>query len=776
MKNFIKRWGEIVVNYRWVVLTLSVLLLAASILPMKNLYFDNSNEMFFLKGDINLVTFDKFLDRFGDSEYLLIGLESRPQDKNVFNEDTLKTIAKITEFLENHEVVTKVSSLTKYQYIKSEDDVLSTIDLIEDMGQLSYDQDSMDHLVSIMNEEELVHGALISKDFRHTVVFARTQYVRGNADHQIKLINELNAFLAKENFEKLGFNIRIFGGPLLAERFLNVTIQDQMLINPLMYSIILCLLFISFRTVTGILMPIMIIAGSLVLTIGLQGFLHWPFNTVNTALPGILTIVGIGDAIHIIVEFYHFRNEGLDPRQAAKKSIEVLWLPCFYTSITTAAGFIALSVTKLAPIRELGILGASGAMLAFLLSVVTLPAILSFIKPLPVATQKIVSEGIIARFTHQLAHFTHQNYKGLIAVGGIGLVAGLGLVSQLDVDTNYVNYFKKNTKLRSDIEYFDQVYQGGSTIEFMIDSGEEGAVKNPAFLNKVLHMQEYLEGLDGTGKANSMINYIRKMNQAMHNDDPTFYTIPETRELIAQYLLLYENTGPEENLMDMRTSDDRYLRLSLRIKNMTALKTHTLVKDIQDYLQQNYPELPAELTGTLMLFNAQDVYTQQGMVRSFGLALTMIGLMFFVLFRSVKYGFLALVPSILPILMAGGLMELLGISLDMGTMIVGAMTMGIAVDDTIHVLNRYLQARKNNRTVETSIHLAMIESGRAVIFSSIILTAGFSVMLLGSFMPFIYMGIFSAIIIMFALIADLFFLPALLYVVDGGRMNSDKKT
>jgi predicted RND superfamily exporter protein len=167
------------------------------------------------------------------------------------------------------------------------------------------------------------------------------------------------------------------------------------------------------------------------------------------------------------------------------------------------------------------------------------------------------------------------------------------------------------------------------------------------------------------------------------------------------------------------------------------------------------------------MLNSQDRYINEGLFRSFTIALGVIGLSFFFLFRSVKYGFIALVPSIVPILITGGIVSLLGISLDLGTMVVGAMTMGIAVDDAIHVVSRYLLGRSQQLSVRDSIQRAMTESGRAVVFTSVVLVIGFSVMLLGSFIPYIQTGLFSATIMALALLGDLIVLPALLYLVDG---------
>ncbi len=766
LDTIIQRWSRFVIEKRVWVIGLTVILIGLSFYPMRNLYFDNSPEQFFVKGDPNLVNFDNIIERFGDSDYMLVGVQARPGDKNVFNGDTLRLIAKVTEFMEDHETVSKVVSLSKYQYIHSKDDTQSTDDLIEDIEDLDDSSENMERMANIMRGEKLAIGNIITEDLQHTVVLARTRYVKGENEHKIKLVKDFNAFLAKENFQEKGFHLRVYGSAPIDDLFLRANQGDQRTIYPLMFGILLIFMYFSFRTIGGVLFPLMVVFGSIILVVGIQAMLGWPLNSINTALPGILIILGIGDAVHLIVEFYHFRTSGMDSKAAAVESVRILWRPCFFTSFTTSVGFIALSVTKLVPIQELGILGAIGSQIAFLLSVTTLPALLSFTGALPEKTRQSVNQGLISRFTRFLPDFLFKYKKG-VASGGIVLtILSVALVSQLSIDSNFTHYFKESNPILKDFRYFNATYEGADTLDIMLDSGEEQGVKNPDFLKEMLRFQIYLEKMEGSGAANSLVNYVRKMNQAMHNDDPAYYRLPETRELVAQYLLLYEFSGPEEDLTDLRSPNGRYARLSLKFQNVSANRTNQTLITIYEKLHNDFPDLKAEIAGTLAMFNAQDTYIREGIIQSFSLALLIIGLCFFILFRSFKYGLFSLIPSIVPILFGGGVMYLLDIKLDMGTIIVGAMSMGIAVDDTIHFLNRYLHNRKNKMGVREGVRNAIAEVGRPLIFTSMILISGFCVLSLAELKPVIYIGLFSSIIMAVALLGDLVILPAILYLAD----------
>ena len=732
------------------------------------LYFDNSNEMWFLKNDPALIEYDLLKDRFGDMEYLLIGVETRQQDKTVFNLETLKMIDALTRYLEDHDVVTKVSSLTKYQYMVSEDETLTVTDLIEDIDEVEDTPEYMSELKTIMEKEEMVHEFLISPDMRHTIISARTRYVKGSVDHLIKVVRDLEQFIKEHQYAEKGFNLRLIGNPVISENFQSDSQKDTTTTFPLMFLLIVLFLAFSFRSISGVLLPLVVILGSVLSVIGALGYLGFAFNMLNVTIPTLLIAVGVGDSVHILTDFYQFRNQGLSAKDAARKSVEELWMPCFYTSLTTAIGFIAISVSSLAPVREYGYVAAIGVFIAFVISVTTLPALLTLVKKTSLTSKRISEVGLVAKITSGLASFTMNHSFKIAGIGLIILVLSLIAASKLVVDANWVNYFKKDTDIHKAIDYFDDVYRGGVNLEFMIDSGREDGVKHPAFLEQVLAFQNYLEGLDYSGKANSFINYVREMNQTMHQNDPAFYQIPDTSDYVAQLLLLYENSGPEEDLSDLKTTDHRYMRLSLRIKNMSTAKMTAKLDEIMDMAEKQFPELKMSLTGNLILFVNMDNYIQEGLVNSFTLAIIMIVICFFVLFKSFKYGLLSLIPSIVPIIITGGLMAVTGITLDFASMIIAAITFGIAVDDTIHIMTRYIEARKNQKTRKESIHLAITKAGRALVYTTLILYFGFTILVLSSFTPNIKFGFYGGIIILTALIADLVLLPAVMF------LNGDK--
>jgi len=460
-------------------------------------------------------------------------------------------------------------------------------------------------------------------------------------------------------------------------------------------------------------------------------------------------------------------REGMSGEESARSTIINIWKPAFFTAITTSAGFYALSITKIMPIREFALLGAIGPVVLFLFSMTILPALLSYMKSIPNPTTAVLDNGIISSITKAVPGFTLRNRNAILILGLIAIIFSVWNIPNIKIDTNYVTLYKENNPTRLDINYFDDVYRGMMNLDIILDSGEAEGVKNPAFLRQLEEIESWLTARDALGPINSLTDYLKEINQALNGDDPEYFRLPDTPQMSAQFLFLYDSSGANEDLSDIKDFDNRFTRLVVPIVNMPASGMKAEQDSITAYLNDNYEQLQPVITGTMALYTVQNIYIAEGMAQSFIIALSVITLFFIILFKSFKYGNLSIIPSVLPIILAGSFAGWMGIYLDQSAVIVFAMTMGIAVDDAIHVMSRYLSAKESGASTQQSIQRAMSESGRAVVFSSMVLVFGFSVLCFASLTTVINVGLFGSIIMSLALLGDLIFLPAILYLVDG---------
>jgi predicted RND superfamily exporter protein len=766
MSRFTNAWSNLVVQYRWFIIATTLVLMALAPLSFDRLYYDSSNEAYFVENDPNLVAFDNLLSYFGDTEYLVLGVQAREQDKDVFNVETITMLDEITTFLEDHEHVTQIRSLSKYQYTHDDEGMLATDDLFEYVGELAENPDLLDKAREIMKGETLALESLITTDFQHTRIAARVEYIKNENYHNVKLVSDLLAFIEQEGYAGQGFNLRISGTPVIQERFETLTRQDQAILNPAMGIAMMIILAFVFRSIFATVVPLVVILSTMFFLTSLQGILSYPNTAVSSGLVGTMIILSMGTSVHVLVEFFQARRRGASPVEAARETNSDLFFAILFTSLTTAIGFLALSITELRPVRQFAILAAFGPMIIFLMSTTTLPAVLSFIPWLPRGGNLQEGKKLDGFLSTSLASFTRKNRIAISIVGLLITLFSLYSIQHIKVDSNTLNYFKESSWVNKDLKYFNDHFKGIANLEIIIDTGKDGGVKEPEILQRVDALQTWLESFDETGNAISVIDFYKQINQSLNGDNTEYFVLPNSRQMAAQFLLLYENTGPDEDLSDFKDFNEQFLRISVPTINMDETQTTKWLDKINSGIENDFSDLSLELTGSLVMNNAQNSYTNNGMFQSFGIAILVIGLSFLVLFRSIKYGVIALLPSIVPVILTGSLVSYVGIKMDLGTMIVGAMTIGIAVDDSIHVMSRYRLMRRQGKSVNDAIIHALQTSGRAVILTSIILIVGFSCMLAGHFMPFIYVGLFSAMIMLFALIGDLIFMPALLYLFD----------
>lgn len=760
----INLWAKSVVKYRILVLIASLAIVVGAGMGLKNLYFESSTDIWFLKNDPVLLDYNELKDKFGSDDYLVVGVESTTENGDLLNQETLVAIRKITDFLEEHVAVNKVRSINKFEYIFYEDELMNVETAIPYSEDYNFSESELASIRAILKNEEIAHNLMFSEDLNNSIISARVvkqEEYTGPDNAKKDLAADFRVFIEREGLDKSdAYKLHYSGSAIISESFFFYSTLDQSISYPLMMLFILVFLFVLFRTWMGTVLPFSIMVLASIVSMGVLGYSGLSVNMLNIIIPTILTVIALGSSIHVMMGFYRGKNEGLDSKSAAQKSVEHYLKPCFFAFITTMFGFLALTTSKLALVVEFGFEMVVGVAAAFIFSLTTLPAILSYSRVDKSKTARLAETGWVARAIHNWpAKVLSLRPQILIAVALV-LVPSLYFLSEVEVDTNFVRNFKENAPVRQGLQHFDDTYKGALSLEFMLDSGMAEGVKEPAFQQRALEFQQYVTSQEGTGRANSILNYLMKINQVMHDNDTAYFKIPATRNMVGQYLLLYSSSGPDEDLTDLMTFDGRHMRISVFFEVAPSKVTKQRVEEIEKYIAANFADLNIKTSGRAVLFNNMDTYVLEGLSSSFSLALLVIALCFFILFRSVKYGLMSLIPNLLPIIVAGAIMGAVGIYLDFATLLIAATTLGIAVDDTIHFMSRYVSERRANETHDKAVTQAIRQNGPAIISTTVVLVIGFSMLMLSSFVPNLYMGFIGVVVIIFALIGDLIVLPA----------------
>ena len=484
----------------------------------------------------------------------------------------------------------------------------------------------------------------------------------------------------------------------------------------------------------------------------------------------ILTLA-VADCVHFLVTFYQNLRRGMEKRAAVVESLRVNFSPIFLTSITTAIGFLSLNASDAPPFRDLGNITAMGVMFAFIFAVTFLPA---FASVLPARAKLKNTQK--ATLMDGLANFVINWRKPLFWSMAI-VMAGLALLTpKNELNDVFVRYFDETVPFRIQADEISEKLSGLYIMDFSVDSKQEGGVSDPDFLADVEKFENYLSSLPEVQHVGAITETMRRLNRSMHGDDQDYYRLPQSRELSAQYLLLYEMSLPYGlDLNNQINFDKSTTRVSATLETLSTQDMLRIERESLQWMQEHTPDIATVASGPIVMFSHIGMRNIISMLSGTAIALVLISLILVFALRSIKFGAVSLIPNIAPALMAFGVWGLLVGEVGLAVSVVVAMTLGIVVDDTIHFLSKYLRARRERAmSAEDALRYAFNTVGVALTVTTVVLVAGFLVIAQSNFQVNSQMGLLTAITIAIALIVDFLFLPALLLVVDGDKKHKDR--
>jgi predicted RND superfamily exporter protein len=595
-----------------------------------------------------------------------------------------------------------------------------------------------------------------------------------NAEHPDALDNlypqvtheQIEEIIARPEYAGLRF---YHSGDVPLNNAYNRIIEDEnrklQLISSAVIAVVLALFF---RSAVGVLGPLAVVQVAVIATVAFVALSGWKLDMMFGQVPNILVTVGVAEAVHILVEFRILFQRLGDRREALVQTLYLVGAPCLLTSMTTAVGFLALQVSPIVAISHMAVYSAVGVVLAFALTMTLLPALLSFGRRTPRLRAAPARGGQwLVRALASVAAWNVRNRRGvLVAFGAISIFSLVG-VTRLRVDTNWMDDFSDRVPLKADTLRIDEVMGGMSNLVYVFDTGREDGIRDPEVLRAIERLQHEAEKHDYlVKKAYSIVDIVKDLNQAFHEGDPTYYAIPDDRELVSQLLLLYETSGGDE-VEEWATTDFSRANLELRLRIAPISHTDVLVKDLERFLAKHEtPGLEVELTGIGALWLELLDYLVSSQIESILYAFALISAMMCFIFRSFRTGLLSMVPNLWPILLTLGAMGWLGIWLDYNKIMIATVAMGIAVDDTIHFVSRYHHEFTVSGSYSEALTAAMTDVGHAVFVTSLVLVLGFLVNLFSVLDASAQSGVLLATTIATALVADLLLTPALVLTLE----------
>ena len=754
-----EKLSHYVIRYRWWFAIAIPLFTFMMMMPLKHLQFEGSYRIWFGEESAILKQYDDFRKVFGNDDSVLIVFRD---ENGIFNPKALHVIDRITEKLWRTSDIARVDSLTNYQYVHADPEYPDEViveDFIDDIDALSPEQ--LQQKAQIIRHEEMVMGRIISEDLTTTMIAARmTPKAGDDPDVSKRLEDAVKAITAEE--ADSGYDFHLGGGPVLNMAFISLGQSDAATFTPLVLLIAMVLLWGVFRRPSGMFLGISVVIFTFLIVLSVQVLLGYRMNNFTANMPVFVVAIGIADAMHLFWIYLVGRRKGMANEAAIHYSVGKNFLPILLTSLTTAVGFASLGISEVIPIKTLGIATANAALLAFVLTILFVPAMLAIINPRIRATDAAERGSFSDAFSHRFARFISANDKTIL-ISSVLLFAGLGLgIRSVAVDSNTVRYFSEKVPFRGTVEFTQQHLTGPMAYEVVVDSGRTDGIKDPEFMQTVEAFTEaFKQRYPAVRHTSSLVDVVKKFNEVMNGSR----TIPQDQNLIAQYLLLYSLSLPQGmEINDRMDVDERKLRVTASMNIVDTSLDLEMIAWAEAWWEQTHYR--AKVNGQTVMFAHMQHDVTATLIDSILLAISAVSLMMILIFRNWRMIPLFIVPNVLPIMLVVGVMGWLGITIDIGVAISGAIIIGVAVDDTIHFLVKYREARRRGDTFENALAYVMHYAGSAIVYTTIILSAAFAIFAFSEFVPNNNFGIVTASALIIAVLVDLLMLPAWLSLMD----------
>lgn len=747
--------ADLIIRFRIPLLALIIAVTAGFLWHLPDLEFDFSVESMMLEGDPDVQLVRDTFDRFGSDQISFLAIRM-PTGSHAFTRKNLEILQGLHDKIEAIEEVGEVTSLFSLKLVEKTVDGFDINPLVDGLPTSTVAEEKLKHRALA---EEAVIGAMFSETADTVLVMIRYDCAPEDFQGRVRAVKRVRSML--ESILPPTMEWHLAGLPTGAQIMNDLGIRNACIFLPITILVISIFLLIIFRSSNGLVLPQMISILGAVWTVGLMVMLGRKFNMATTMIPSLITAYSFSDIIHLLTHYYHEISAGAPKRVALRRMVKKLIVPCFLSSLTTSIGFSSLVVSDLRPIRVFGIFASTGVMIVFLLAMILTPILLYYTSVPAGPFLRQHTRGRTFHLMEAISRLVRRRPVSVLLVFGMLLVGGIVGISILKVETNIIEFFKDDNEIIHAKDFIQRHLTGTTPIDVVIIKPERGSFKQPEELKRLDETARAFAKLPFVRKVTTLADWVKEINDVMTDQGAA---IPDDRRLVAQYLLVLSSASDElSRLMD---AGYRTARIMVRADYMKSAEMKELIAGMNRQLSENYQEPDvARVTGTASLFVKMVDYLIKSQAKSLCLAFLLILIVMTVLFRSFKIGLLSMIPNIFPIVMVLGIMGLLGIDLDIVTAMVASVSLGIAVDDTIHFLVRFLDEFKHNDDPRQVLAATLTTTGKAMSFTTLTICCGFGVLMLSLINPPAYFGLLICISMAFALFSDLFIMPAIMVLL-----------
>nr|VFJ52236.1 MAG: hypothetical protein BECKFW1821A_GA0114235_103512 [Candidatus Kentron sp. FW]VFJ57477.1 MAG: hypothetical protein BECKFW1821B_GA0114236_103413 [Candidatus Kentron sp. FW] len=759
MANIERAFSVWVIRYRWWFLVLAPLIVLVLATGLNKAKFESDYRVFFSEDNPQLNAFDRMEKTYIQNDSVIFLLI--PKDGHVFTRETLAAVEELTEMAWQLPYSLRVDSISNFQHTEANGDELIVRDLVVNARELS--DAEIDGIRKTALAEPLLSERLVPLDANVTIINVLIQFPHLDDVREALEVVGTSRKIAQEFRDRYShLDVHISGNSIMHNAFIESSLGDMRSLIPISFVVMIIALVLLLRTGIGTLATSLVILMSILAGMGSGFYLGISITPPSSVSPIIILTMAIANSVHILVVFYQELRADTGRRVAMQESLRINLQPIFLTSLTTIIGFLSLNLSDVPPFRDLGNLVAMGVAVSFVLSITFLPALMTL---LPARARPIKASGTIAdRFGNFVVHNRHWLFW---SIGGIIIVL-ISFIPRNELNDVYVHYFDESIQFRQDADILDKYLGGLYAIDYSLDTGESNGIHDPAFLRDVEAFANWLREQPEVTHVNSITDIFKRLNRDLHEGNPDWYRLPENREFAAQCLLLYEMSLPYGlDLNNQVNVDKSATRVTANMRVLSTRMVLSLEARADQWLSENARTLKAHGASPILMFSHIGARNIRSMLIATVLALVLISLILIVTLRSVKIGFISMIPNLAPAGMAFGIWGLSVGEVGLALSVVASMTLGIVVDNAIHFLGKYLRARRETgASSESAVRYAFSYVGMALMITSLTLIAGFLVLALSTFYMNSSMGLLTAVVLFMALITAFLFLPPLLMKIE----------
>ena len=713
----------------------------------------------FNKDDSQLVNLEQFEETYAVSDSVLVVVA--PSGGTVFAREAMLAVEKLTDALWRTPYAVRVTSIANHSHTEGNEESLIVEPLFENAALL--DEAGIGKVRTIALTDQEIAGRLVSRDGRLAALIV--SLALSDEDRERKKVETVDALYVLVNEQRAanpGIEYHIYGELLLDQTIRKALDEDMSILAPIAFVTMMLVAIVILRSIWGVLGILAMLIAVMTSGFGFAGWSGLKFYAESAAALFVLMAIAVAHSVHLIQGVAKGMHRGMERRAAIVHSLQINGRPIFLTSITTAIGFLSLNFSEMPPFRVMGNIVAFGSMCAFVYSVTLLPALLAMM-PMRAPAKR----GKEVWFFDRLGKFVVSRSNILLCIFAIlSVVSAIGVL-RIELNDNNLKLLDDSYELRRSADFISRNFSGLDTFEYSLNSGREEGITDIGYLRQVDSFAGWLRKQPEVSHVTSIVDVLKRLNRNLHGDADGSYVVPESSDLAAQYLALYEFSLPVgldlNNLINFNRSATR---MTVAVESMSVKEQIELDNRAFAWLQKNAPQIQTRATGVTMVSAHSVMRNIVKMLIGTVIAMSIVSLVLVFFFKSIQLGVLSLVPNFLPAIMAMGIWGYAVGTVSVAASIVTAIAFGIIVDDTIHLLSNYLRSRDEGKPPAEAIAPTFKQVGKPLLITTLIFALGFLVFGASGLSTNQTLGVLVGLTIVIALVADFLLFPPLLVALD----------